>query len=407
MVEKVFLTGKEEFDLSRKLARDIYKSGFFPNVVIGAWKGGTPAAITIHDSFKALARFYGFPEPRYHNAVKVEEDGRVEVKHLTHLLSEINDHDNVLVVGNVFRDGTTLDAIIRGIRSNGRKGLDVRDAVQVYRPLEPSARKPAYHAMETEAHVVFPYQMDHLTDEEIEQHRPEIAGFLLREEEIVIPSLSPGTVEQGKLFVTDEIYRLARQLAVKAYLDGVRPTYVLGVWRGGTPIAITAYDMLCALARRKNASREKFSEPRFHNAVRVSSYEGTGAGEGVELPNMENVLCELQNREQVVKFDDVYERGETDQAIRKRIKAWNFTVDVYGYDLFDKPLTRQGKGMRKQDGVLFTLNNVWIVFPHETADWTFVKEKRGGQPMARYHFVDETKPLLAAYRPHLADLFRK
>lgn len=402
MVEKVFLTGREDFDLSRKLVQIIYKDGFFPNVVIGIWKGGTPAAITIHDSFKALARFHGFPEPRYHNAVKVEADGHVEVKNLDPLFAEIHDRDNILVVGNVFRDGTTLDAIIRGIRSNGRKGLDVRDAVQVYRPLEPGARKPAYHAMETEAHVVFPYQMDHLSDEEIEQHRSEIAGFLLREQEIVIPSLPPGKVEQGKLFVTDEIYRLARQLAVKAYLDGVRPTYVLGVWRGGTPIAITAYDMLCALARRK-----QFPEPRFHNVVRVSSYEGTGAGVGVELPNMPNVLAELQHRDQVVKFDDVYERGETDRVIRKEIKRRDSTIDIRGYDLFDKPLTRQGKGVPKQDGVLFTLNNVWIVFPHETVDWTFAKERQEEVGGASYHFLEETKSLLATYRPHLAGLFRK
>ncbi len=397
MDEKVFLTGREEFDLSRKLVKEIFESGFFPNVVIGIWKGGTPAAITIHDSFTALARFHGFPEPRYHNAVKAESDGHVEIKNLDPLLEEIRDNDHVLVVGNVFRDGTTLDMIIHGIRNSGRAGLDVRDAVQVYRPLERGVRKPRYHAMEEEAHVVFPWQMSIqdkcLSNKEIEQHRPEIAGFLLRDEEIVIPSIAPGKVEQRKLFVTDEIYRLARQLAVKAYLDGVKPTYILGVWRGGTPIAIAVYDMVNMIARKKG-----FSPPGFHNVVRAGSY-GPVIGEAgdVKVRHLDRVLADVSPDDIVLKIDDVHERGTTDETIKAAFRERG--IPIFGYDLFAKPLNNQtGK---KQDGVLYTLNNVWIAFPHETAEWTF--EKKGDA----YVFREETRPLLGNYRPHLAGLFRK
>ncbi len=400
MVERQFLSGHEDFNLSRQLAAKIFRDGFIPDLVYGVWKGGTPAAVTVHDTFKALARFLGFPEPRYHNAVKAEADGTVDSANLAPLLEQVRDGDKVLVVGNVHKNAKTLEAITSEIHGKATD-LDVRSAVQVYRPN--GSGQPNYFAMETGNHVVFPYQMDGLTDDEIREHRPEVAGFLLDDDPIMVPTGPAGVQEKGLLFVTDEIYRLSRELAVKAYLDGVRPTLVLGVWRGGTPIAIAVYDMFVALAERKD-----FAPPRMSNVLRAQSYDLTGAGEGVRLQNLPPVLKGLEKGDEVLKIDDVFERGTTDEEIRSRargysLSTWGTELKFHGYDLVAKP--EKVLVNRKQDGTLYTCTgNLWFVFPYDTTDWAF--DNVGTKDSPQYKMKESALPLIQTYRPHLAELFQ-
>ncbi len=388
MVEKVFLTGHQEFDLSRRLVRTIYDDGFFPNVVIGIWKGGTPAGITLHDSFKALAHIHGFDAPRYHGAVKAEADGTVQIKNMRSVLEEIHDNDRVLIVGNVSKGGSTIDAIVNGLRSDGRTGLHIQSAVQVFRR-DHQGKQPDYVAMETDVPVVFPYQMEHLTDDEIEQHRPEVAGFLLRDSGMLVPSAPPGLVEGNMLFVLDDhIYPMARELALKAYLDGVRPSYLVGVWRGGTPVGIAMYDVFCALAQRKG-----FVEPRYHNVVKTESYEELGRAGTVSVANMGAILEDLAAHDQVLMCEDVFERGLTSVALTTPFREAGIANSFYV--LFDKPKNRETK--TKPDGALYT-TDLWVVMPHETEEWL-------PKTPERLQNSPEHQRNLIRYRGELAPLF--
>lgn len=399
-MEKRFLSGHEDFDLSRRLARMIREDGFIPDVIIGIWKGGTPAAITIHDSFKALARFHGFPEPRYHNAVKAESDGDVHIKNMGPVLEEVRDNDHVLIVGNVSKGGSTIDAIVNGLQSNGKTGLDIRSAAQVFRR-DQKGKRPDYVAMETDQLVVFPYQMYYhdsrsdedkiLTDDEIEQYRPEIASFLLRNKGMLVPTTPPGVVEGKMLFVLDKhIYPMARELALKAYLDGVRPSYLIGVWRGGTPIGIAMYDVFCALAERRG-----FPKPRFHNVVKTESYKGVDRAGVVKVANMPAVLEELTIDDRALICEDVFERGVTSVALSQPLR--DAGVSHSFYVLFYKP--EHKRVPTSPDGSLYT-TDLWVVMPHETAEW---------MPQTRERLL-ESHPHLSAlvkYRGELASLFLK
>lgn len=397
-METRFLTGHEDFDLSRRLVRDIYTSGFFPDVIIGIWKGGTPAAITLHDSFKALARFHGFREPRYHNAVKAESDGYVHIKNMGPVLEEVRDNDRVLIVGNVSKGGSTIDAIVTGLRSNGKTGLEIRSAAQVFRT-DQQGRRPDYVAMETDQLVVFPYQMYYhdsrsdedklLTDDEIEQHRPEVAGFLLRDKGMIVPSAPPGIVDGNMLFVLDQhLYPLARELALKAYLDGVRPSYLVGVWRGGTPVGIAMYDVFMALAERKG-----FAKPGYHNVVKTESYEGLGTAGVVRVANMKAIVDDLAVYDHVLICEDVFERGLTSVALTSQFHQEG--VGHSFYVLFDKPKNRETK--TKPDGALYTTDK-WVVMPHETEEW--LPRTKEGLLKSPEH-----QQRLVKYRGELASLF--
>lgn len=389
MVEKVFLTGHQDFDLSRRLVRMIYEDGFLPDVIVGIWKGGTPAAITIHDSCKALAHVYGFDAPRYHGAVKAEADGSVKIKNMRSVLEEVHDNDQVLIVGNVSKGGSTIDAIVNGLHSDGRSGLEIQSAVQVFRR-DKKGKRPDYVAMETDVPVVFPYQMVNLTDDEIEEHRPEVAGFLLRDKGMIVPSAPPGVVDGNILFVLDRhLYPLARELALKAYLDGVRPSYLVGVWRGGTPVGIAMYDVFMELARRKKG----FAKPGYHNVVKAQSYEGVDVAGKVTVANMGAILDELSAHDKVLICEDIFERGITSVALTSPFVQAGIAYAFYV--LFDKPKNRETK--TKPDGALYTTDK-WVVMPHETEEW--LPRTREGLLKSQEH-----QQRLVKYRGELASLF--
>lgn len=57
----------------------------------------------------------------------------------------------------------------------------------------------------------------------------------------------------------DDSYRLA----VKILEDGFRPDFIVGIWRGGTPVGIAVQELL-----------HYFGVPTDHISIRTSSYKG-------------------------------------------------------------------------------------------------------------------------------------
>ena len=74
------------------------------------------------------------------------------------------------------------------------------------------------------------------------------------------------------LTATEKIYIDANTMYVDSFRmarniwdDGFRPTFILGVWRGGTPIGCCIEEFF-----RKQGVRT------FHTAIKTQSYEGIG-----------------------------------------------------------------------------------------------------------------------------------
>ena len=71
-------------------------------------------------------------------------------------------------------------------------------------------------------------------------------------------------VAMEKLFINSEsLIEDSFKLAWQVYEDGYRPNYIIGVWRGGTPIGIAVQEFFSVLG-----------VPSDHIAIRTSHYKG-------------------------------------------------------------------------------------------------------------------------------------
>jgi hypoxanthine phosphoribosyltransferase len=179
--EKIFLDARTLLINSVKLARLVWDDGYRPDYLIGVWRGGTPPGVAIHEFF----RLRGL-DP-YHTTIKTQSysgmrRGRngVEIKGLGHIIDVINATDRVLIVDDVFDSGHTMVAILDEIAALARRNApECRVATVYYKPQKNETRiEPDYYTVADDRWIVFPHEVEGLTDEELRTHRAELYAAL-------------------------------------------------------------------------------------------------------------------------------------------------------------------------------------------------------------------------------------
>lgn len=158
------------------LARQVYDSGYRPDVLIVLWRGGTPVGIVVHE----FLRFKGMET--YHTAVKAESyvgiDRRVDpcIEHLDTVLEHVADNAAVLVVDDIFDTGRTLAKVIELMACRTRRvkiaTLYVKDGQNQ------TDLFPDYYVRRTDRWVVFPHELMDLTPEDLAAKDPAIQALL-------------------------------------------------------------------------------------------------------------------------------------------------------------------------------------------------------------------------------------
>ena len=175
--DKLYVDARTLLLNSLKLARQVWEDGYRPNYLVGVWRGGTPPGVAIHEFF----RLHG--EDPYHTTFKTQSyvgmqrgGGRVEVKGLGHLIDVITAEDRILIVDDVFDTGHTMVAILEQIRERARRNSpECRVATVYYKPdKNETSLVPDYYAVADNRWIVFPHELEDLTEDELLENRPEI-----------------------------------------------------------------------------------------------------------------------------------------------------------------------------------------------------------------------------------------
>ena len=168
------------------------------------------------------------------------------------------------------------------------------------------------------------------------------------------------------------------RLAVKIYSSGFRPSFVVGLWRGGSSVGIYVQECLQYLGVETD-----------HIAVRTSytglpDYEemAQNPDEKIRVHGTQYLLETLNVDDRLLLVDDVYSSGQTLQVVRDRLQRRlkrNMPAEVRTATVWDKPArhkTGQGPDF----------------FVHRSSDWLVLPYELSGLSMDE---IREMKPCVA------------
>ena len=154
------------------------ESGFEPSFIVAIWRGGAPIGIAVQE----FLDYFGVSSD--HIAIRTSSyqgiDGRspeVRIHGTSYLVKNLEHEDRLLIVDDVFDTGQTIRALIAHLREKSRRNTpgDIRVAVPYYKPSRNQTDVvPDYYLHETERWIKFPYSLEGLTVEEIQEKRPAI-----------------------------------------------------------------------------------------------------------------------------------------------------------------------------------------------------------------------------------------
>ena len=158
-------------------------------------------------------------------------------------------------------------------------------------------------------------------------------------------------------------FRLAR----KIWDSGYRPNYLVGLWRGGTPVGAAIQEFF----------RVRGHDP-YHTAIKTQSYVGLKQGGQVEVKGLEHVIDIVNAEEKMLIVDDVFDTGHTLARVLEviREKARKNTPELRTATIYYKPEKNQTTVI--PDYYLIE-DNRWLVFPHELDGLTPEELRRKGR----------------------------
>ena len=159
-----------------------------------------------------------------------------------------------------------------------------------------------------------------------------------------------------KLFISaDALLRDSMELARRVIVSGMRPTFLVGMWRGGAPIGITVQEVL-----------EYNSIHTDHIAIRTSFYAGIDVEhKTVRVHATDYLVSRLEADDQLLIVDDVFDSGRSLEAVieelRRRCRR-NTPEIIRIATVYYKPNRRRTALV--PDYYVHETDH-WLVFPHE------------------------------------------
>ena len=154
----------------------------------------------------------------------------------------------------------------------------------------------------------------------------------------------------------EDSFELGRQVIQ----SGFRPSFLVGVWRGGAPIGITVQEVL-----------EYHGVNCDHIAIRTSSYTGIDQqSRTVRVHAIDYLVSMLNADDGLLLIDDVFDSGRSLEAViaelRRRCRR-NLPEQIRIATVYYKPARNQSS-IRPDYFVRET--DHWLVFPHEICGLT-------------------------------------
>jgi uncharacterized protein len=164
-----------------------------------------------------------------------------------------------------------------------------------------------------------------------------------------------------KLYITaNELLLDSFKLAEQIFQRGYRPHFIVGVWRGGSPVGIAVQEYL-----------EYVGVPTDHIAIRTSSYYGIDKqSKDIRVHGLDYIVKNVDADQELLIVDDVFDSGRSIKAVIDEIKRKsrrNAPNSIKVATPWYKPSRNQTD--IKPDFYVHATDR-WLVFPHELCGLT-------------------------------------
>lgn len=141
-------------------------------------------------------------------------------------------------------------------------------------------------------------------------------------------------------------------LAKKVIESDYQPTFLVGVWRGGTPIAIALHETLDVCGIRCE-----------HTPIQIRSYTGIdNRNADIEIIGLEYLTNKLTTKDRLLIVDDVHDSGLSMQTLINKINAAATPAQIKIAVAYYKAEKNQ---VDFKPDFYVGKTNQWLVFPHE------------------------------------------
>ena len=183
-MDKHFISAADLLRDSFLLAEQIFASGFRPNFIVGGWRGGAPVGIAVQEYLEYKGLESDHIAIRTSSYYGIDQQSRdIRVHGLQYIIDRANHNDHLLIVDDVYDSGRSIDAVLRELREKSRRNLPetIRIACPWFKPSKNQTDVvPDYFVHETDQWLVFPHEINGLSEEEIKAGKPDMADILFQ-----------------------------------------------------------------------------------------------------------------------------------------------------------------------------------------------------------------------------------
>ena len=164
-----------------------------------------------------------------------------------------------------------------------------------------------------------------------------------------------------KIFVTaTSLLQDSIRLAAKIHRSGFVPDFIVGIWRGGTPVGIAIQEYFEFVGIKTD-----------HIAVRTSAYTAIGQrARTIRVHGLHYIVEEANAGNSLLIVDDVFDSGHSIEALLEELSS-KMRLNMPGKVRIATPWYKPGNNRtRLVPDYYIHETDKWIVFPHELVGLT-------------------------------------
>ena len=154
---------------------------------------------------------------------------------------------------------------------------------------------------------------------------------------------------------TQDLLNDSFELGLRIFKSGFQPSFIIGVWRGGTPVGIAVQEISDHLGVKTD-----------HIAIRTSSYYGISKRDKkVRVHGLAYVVRNANQEDSLLIVDDVFDSGNSIKAIITMLSEKmrrNLPKDIRIATPWFKP---NNNATDLTPDYYMHETDQWLVFPHE------------------------------------------